>query len=125
MEEEEDVSEEGDDTVLYILLRAADRFFAEYNRYPGYFDNTVEADIPKLRSCLNKLLHDWGLSVNIKDDYVQEMCRYGAAELHTMSAFMGGVVAQEVIKVVTGQFVPINNTFIYNGQRQTSTTVTL
>ncbi|BFZ12834.1 hypothetical protein BsWGS_15873 [Bradybaena similaris] len=123
--EEEDSSDEGDETVLYILLRAADRFFTECNHYPGYFDNTVEADIPKLRVCLNKLLHDWSLNVTIKDDYVHEMCRYGAAELHTISAFMGGVAAQEVIKVLTGQFVPINNTFLYNGQRQTSTTIML
>ncbi|XP_059164934.1 NEDD8-activating enzyme E1 regulatory subunit-like isoform X2 [Physella acuta] len=125
MAEEEDPSDEGDDTVLYILLRAADKFFAEYNRYPGYFDNTVDADIPKLKTCLNKLIHDWGLNSTIKDDYVHEICRYGASELHTISAFMGGVAAQEVIKVVTGQFLPINNTFIYNGQRQTSTTVIL
>ncbi|KAK3792128.1 hypothetical protein RRG08_055391 [Elysia crispata] len=125
MEEEEDASDEGDDTVLYILLRAADRFFTEYTRYPGFFNNSVEADIPKLKACLVKLTHDWGLSAGLKDDYIQEMCRYGASELHTVSAFMGGVTAQEVIKLVTGQFVPINNTFIYNGQRQTSTTIKL
>ena len=49
MEEEEDASDEGDETVLYILLRAADRFFTEYTRYPGFFNNNVEADIPKLK----------------------------------------------------------------------------
>ncbi|RUS86896.1 hypothetical protein EGW08_005301 [Elysia chlorotica] len=125
MEEEEDASDEGDDTVLYILLRAADRFFAEYTRYPGFFNNSVEADIPKLKTCLTKLIHDWGLTTGVKDDFIQEMCRYGASELHTVSAFMGGVAAQEAIKLITGQFVPINNTFIYNGQRQTSTTIKL
>ncbi|KAH9493174.1 NEDD8-activating enzyme E1 regulatory subunit [Bulinus truncatus] len=125
MEEEEDATSESDDTVLYVLLRAADRFFTEYNRYPGYFDDTVDADIPKLKACLSKLLHDWGLSTGIKDDYVHEICRYGASELHTVAAFMGGVAAQEVIKLLTGQFVPINNTFIYNAQKQTSTTIVL
>ena len=38
---------------------------------------------------------------------------------------MGGVAAQEVIKILTAQFVPINNTYIYNGFMQTSTTVQL
>ena len=52
-------------------------------------------------------------------------CRYGASELHSIASYMGGVAAQEVIKVLTGQFVPINNTLIYNGFMQTSTTVQL
>jgi len=28
---------------------------------------------------------------------------------------MGGVGSQEAIKLVTSQFVPLNNTFIFNG----------
>ena len=38
---------------------------------------------------------------------------------------MGGACAQEVIKVVTEQFVPINNTFIYNAMKQTSISLEL
>jgi amyloid beta precursor protein binding protein 1 len=38
---------------------------------------------------------------------------------------MGGVAAQEAIKVLTCQFVPINNAFVYNGFQQTSTTASL
>lgn len=41
--------------------------------------------------------------------------RYGGAELHTIGAFVGGVAAQEVIKIVTHQYVPFSNTYIYNG----------
>jgi len=52
-------------------------------------------------------------------------CRYGAAELHTISAFIGGTAAQEAIKVITRQFVPVNNTYIYNAMKQTSVTVEL
>jgi amyloid beta precursor protein binding protein 1 len=76
------------------------------------------------------------------------MVRFGAAELHVVAAFMGGIAAQvgicagaatqtlfmgrdgaraetwattfaaasqEVIKLVTGQFVPAAGTLIYNG----------
>lgn len=48
-------------------------------------------------------------------DYLEEMCRYGAAELHSVAAVIGGAAAQEVIKLVTHQFVPVNNTFLYSG----------
>lgn len=36
-----------------------------------------------------------------------------------------GTAAQEAIKIITKQFVPFNNTFIYNAMLQTSMTVQL
>jgi amyloid beta precursor protein binding protein 1 len=53
------------------------------------------------------------------------MCRYGAAELHSVAAFLGGAAAQEAIKIITHQFVPFNNTYIYNGITATSATFQL
>jgi len=123
--EEEEMGVGGQEVLLYCLLRAAHRFQGEFTHLPGQFPDTWEADVPQLKACLSKLLHDWGFSSTVKDDYVQEMCRFGGCELHTVAAFMGGVAAQEVIKVVTGQFVPINNTFIYNAHTQTSATFSL
>ncbi|XP_041376765.1 NEDD8-activating enzyme E1 regulatory subunit-like [Gigantopelta aegis] len=117
--------EEGDDVVFYVMLRAVDKFYEEFNRYPGWYNDQVEADVARLKTCVGRVLHDWGLTPTVKDDYIHEMCRYGASELHTVSAFMGGVVAQEVIKIITGQFLPFNNTFIYNAMKQTSSTVCL
>ncbi|XP_013393468.1 NEDD8-activating enzyme E1 regulatory subunit isoform X2 [Lingula anatina] len=114
-----------DDAIWYILLRAVDKFYADFNRYPGVYDDQVEADIPKLKTCLAKLLHEYGNVYNIKDDFVHEMCRYGAAEIHSVASFLGGVAAQEAIKIITGQFVPMNNTYIYNAMKQTSVTVEL
>ena len=48
------------------------------------------------------------------EEQIHEICRYGGAELHSVGAFLGGVVAQEVIKVVTGQYVPVDNLLVYN-----------
>lgn len=111
--------------VFYVLLRAVDRFFAEYGRYPGYYNDEVEPDIVKLKSCLCKILQEWGCGPLAKDDYVHEMCRYGAAELHSVAAFVGGCAAQEVIKIITGQYVPLDNTFLYNAMTATSATFQL
>lgn len=57
-----------------------------------------------------------------KDDCVHEVCRVGGSELHSVASIVGGCAAQEVIKLITGQFVPINNLFIYNAL--TSQTIT-
>jgi len=106
--------------VYYVMLRGIDRFYSEYNIYPGEFE--VEPDIVKLKSCISKLLNEWGCGTLAKDDYVHEICRYGGAELHSVSSFIGGCAAQEVIKFITHQYKPLNNTFIYDAM--TSNTVT-
>ncbi|KAH7322961.1 hypothetical protein B0I35DRAFT_407368 [Stachybotrys elegans] len=45
----------------------------------------------------------------------QEVARAAGGELHNIAAVMGGMVAQEVIKVVTQQYVPVDNTCIFDG----------
>ncbi|KAI2579014.1 NEDD8 activating enzyme E1 subunit 1, partial [Homo sapiens] len=112
-------------------------FHKQQGRYPGVSNYQVEEDIGKLKSCLTGFLQEYGLSVMVKDDYVHELlikihvsvvsfsCRYGAAEPHTIAAFLGGAAAQEVIKIITKQFVIFNNTYIYSGMSQTSATFQL
>lgn len=46
---------------------------------------------------------------------VAELGRAHEAELHNVSALTGGMVAQEVIKVITKQYVPIDNTCVFDG----------
>lgn len=45
----------------------------------------------------------------------EEVARAKGGELHNISSFTGGLVAQEVIKIITRQYVPIDNTCIYDG----------
>ncbi|KAJ7985949.1 hypothetical protein DPEC_G00345760 [Dallia pectoralis] len=111
--------------VLYLMLRSVGRFYQQHSRYPGVYDYQVEEDISKLKLCVHSLLQEYGLNVNVKDDYIHEFCRYGAAEPHTVASFLGGCAAQEAIKIITRQFVPFNNTFIYNAMSQTSATFQL
>ncbi|KAG8196579.1 hypothetical protein JTE90_014140 [Oedothorax gibbosus] len=108
-----DLEHEDSDIIFYVLLRAADRFYHEYRRYPGQNNEDVEADIVRLKNIVTSLMSEWGCSPIMKDDYVHEMCRFGASELHSVAAFVGGCAAHEVIKLITGQYVPFNNTFTY------------
>lgn len=45
----------------------------------------------------------------------QEVARGKGGELHNISALTGGMVAQEVIKIITKQYIPIDNTCIFDG----------
>ena len=51
----------------------------------------------------------------VEEEYAREVVRAGGAELHCVAAIVGAVVAQEAIKLVTRQFVPLGGVFVYNG----------
>ena len=45
----------------------------------------------------------------------QELGRTAGGELHNISALTGGMIAQEVIKVITKQYIPFDNTCVFDG----------
>lgn len=45
----------------------------------------------------------------------EEVARAAGGELHNVSAVTGGMVAQEMIKIITKQYIPIENTCIFDG----------
>ncbi|XP_058829901.1 nedd8-activating enzyme E1 regulatory subunit [Topomyia yanbarensis] len=100
--------------VHYMTLRAVDKFQAEYGYLPG--ECQVEVDTSRIKSLAAKMVSEWGISTPpISDDLAHEVCRYGGAEIHSISAFFGGCIAHELIKLVTKQYKPFDNTFIYDG----------
>lgn len=56
-----------------------------------------------------------GATVLVTRAHAAEITRYGGCELHNISAMIGGIAAQEAVKIITHQYVPLNNTYIYNG----------
>lgn len=114
------------DVIYYVLLRAAEQFYEMYHFYPGDGTEGIEADVVKLKSITVSLLQKWQMSgIQVQDDHITEFCRYGAGEVHSVAAFLGGVAAQEVVKIITHQFVPLNNTLIYNAATSSTVTFTI
>ena len=110
--------------VWYLLFRAVDAFFIKNGRYPGDTDKTYEEDIKALQELAQTFAKESSLDFtgafpNL-NDYAHEMTRYGGGELHNVASIVGGTVAQEVIKTVTGQWVSANNTWIFNGINSSS-----
>ncbi|KAL4868641.1 hypothetical protein BDV12DRAFT_94315 [Aspergillus spectabilis] len=50
----------------------------------------------------------------------RELRRTEGGELHNISSLTGGLVAQEALKVLTRQYVPLDNTCVFNGIRSSS-----
>ena len=49
-----------------------------------------------------------------------DSCRFGRGEIHNIASFIGGVASQEVIKLITHQYIPMDNTFVFDGARSVS-----
>ena len=47
--------------------------------------------------------------------HADELARFGGGQLHCTAAFIGGVAAQEVVKIITHQYIPLNNCYMFNG----------
>ena len=61
----------------------------------------MDEDISRLKTTAVSLLSDLCCNGStLTEDLINEMCRFGAAELHAVAAFIGGIPAQEVIKVL-------------------------
>jgi len=78
-------------------------------------NNTEERDEKHVKAAITKLQGEVKFESDLPFKYVEEVLRCDLHELHAIASIMGGIAAQEVIKVITKQFVPCNNTFIYNG----------
>lgn len=108
-------NEEDEFVTIGLCLKALDLFFSTYGRLPGCQNDQVETDINKLKDCVKLIVGKISNRLKTLDQWLYELCRYGGAELHATSAFLGGCIAQEVIKLITNQYVPVDNTLVYNG----------
>ena len=97
----------------YAGIRTLDNFQHKHSKDPGI------NDIQELKDYLE------GFYKPVSDDIIEEMIRFGSSELHCISALIGGVGSQEAVKLITKQYTPINNTFIYNGIYSTSEVLNL
>ncbi|KAH6564511.1 hypothetical protein BASA50_001474 [Batrachochytrium salamandrivorans] len=102
----------------YWLLRAVDRFRDVYERYPGSCIQDIDTDTQSLGVLVSQLHQENNVSgVTINLDQTSEIVRAGGCELHNIASIIGGIASQEAIKLLTGQYTPVDNTVIFNGIR--------
>merc|ERR1712137_981645 len=103
---------EDEDSLIqwYIALRAADRFREEQGHWPGC--NCVDTDAAGLASdlagmtqCAAKIIAAYKVEGAAADSkMLEEVVRFGGSELHTTSSVLGGIAAQEAVKLATKQY---------------------
>jgi amyloid beta precursor protein binding protein 1 len=68
-----------------------------------------------VQCCTSEDMSQASDKVELTKNHAIEVVRYGGVCLHNISSLIGGVAAQESIKILTHQYIPLNNTFVYNG----------
>ncbi|KAA0171183.1 hypothetical protein FNF28_00949 [Cafeteria roenbergensis] len=109
-----------------VMLRAADDFQCATGRFPGAGASPdLTADAAEVAKYAAVHAAGYGVADHVTEEHAQEITRYGACEPHVVAATMGAVVAQEAVKLLTQQYVPVDNTFIFNGIATTAAVATL
>ncbi|KAF2708757.1 hypothetical protein K504DRAFT_381144 [Pleomassaria siparia CBS 279.74] len=119
---------------LYIAFLAFDEFVATHDKdrlsgapkMPG--ETRQETDTEKVTGIAFKITDDLikeaGTFIEEPDytavkerigEFVQELVRAGGAELHNIASLTGGIVSQEIIKAITEQYIPVDNTCLFDG----------
>jgi hypothetical protein len=96
-----------------LTLRAADLFHAKHGRLPGCSD--IGGDAAELQSLAESQLQSLNLDQSVVPECFQELVRWQGAELHNIAAAIGGIAAQEALKLIVQQYVPLNNTLLFDG----------
>ena len=123
----------------YITFLAWDEFVATHTtpsndmggeglRVPGSNDSEFEIDKERMIGITHKIVDDLINEANthiddpeysgLKDKVSSicvEMVRAGGGELHNIASLTGGLIAQEVIKAITRQYIPVDNTCLFDG----------
>jgi NEDD8-activating enzyme E1 regulatory subunit len=102
----------------YVLLRCADLFFAKHGYFPGRKESkSMEQDSKELKQIVDDFLKEYGVTEvhSELDGCIKEMVRFGCSENNSVSSLVGGVAAQELIKLSTKQRLPMVNTWLFSG----------
>ncbi|KAI8984578.1 Appbp1-Uba3-Nedd8, an E1-ubiquitin-like protein complex with Atp [Mycotypha africana] len=108
----------------YFVFKAADKFQTIYGRLPA-----TESDFDNLKANVTSLMESLGVSTEemgeiatseMLNRVLTNYVRFNDLETANLAALLGGLAAQEAIKLLTHQYIPINNTCIFNGILSTS-----
>ena len=101
-------------------VKAAEIYQEKHGNWPRPGDEGTNVEIEGL---IVDVLTSYGLTLSsgtlfsneTVSSVASEITRYEGAENHCVGSVVGGVAGQEGVKVITGIYTPIDNTYVFNG----------
>ena len=105
---------------LYFAVIVDIKFCLKNSRY------ATTKDSKSLLLLKNETLTKMNVPVDfLADDLLLKIVELRNVELMPVSAIMGGFLAQEAVKVITGKEVPFNNFFVFDATEQSTLLMTI
>ena len=98
--------------VLYLAFQILEKFIKLEQRYPNQNDKSNLRTLAVSYLCGEKTLPSFPDGL---DKFLDEISRYSGIEIHNISAVIGGITGQEIIKLLTNQYIPVNNSLGFDG----------
>uniref|UniRef100_A0A0N4ZXF7 NEDD8-activating enzyme E1 regulatory subunit n=1 Tax=Parastrongyloides trichosuri TaxID=131310 RepID=A0A0N4ZXF7_PARTI len=89
-----------------------------------YFNEILKASVNNEKEIMQKCSFEH-FSKILPLDTVTEFVRCRSTQIVPINSIVGGITAQEIIKVITKQYIPIDNCLIFDGYKQLSETFKL
>ncbi|OWB82472.1 hypothetical protein B5S33_g1098 [[Candida] boidinii] len=104
---------------IYLGFLAIEKFYHEHNKYP-----TDSSDSAELRAIMISILcyYDINSFPEGLDKILDEFIRYKGLEIHNVSSLIGGITSQEIIKILTNQYLQLDNCLTFDGIRSKAET---
>ncbi|CAD7696785.1 unnamed protein product [Ostreobium quekettii] len=93
---------------LYFILQVCAEFQRRLSRPPA------AADIEDVKSLARRMAADGGLSERLYSERLLSLFVEGAGELAAVCAIVGGILGNEIVKVVSGRGEPLRNFFFFS-----------
>lgn len=105
---------------LHIGFQALHAFQVAKNRLPNPMDDD---DALIVLGAAKKFAEQEKIEVELNEKLIKELSYQALGDLNAMAAFFGGIVAQEVLKAVSGKFQPIQQWFYFDSLESLPTSV--
>merc|ERR1712137_911200 len=93
----------------HVAFLALHEFRKQFDRLPAPYN---QADADNLLKCAQTVNDEFKFTEKLDEELLQKFSFTAMGNISPMAAFLGGVVAQEVLKACTGKFTPIQQ-FLY------------
>lgn len=86
---------------IQLVFDAVFSFEKQNSRFPGDTDNSSELDqdVTDILSDVSRMARNLESEPTVKKELIEEIVRTGAMEIHSVASYLGGITAQEIIKV--------------------------
>ena len=101
---------------IQMVFDSVFAFEKQNSRFPGDTDNASELDqdVTDVLSMVCRSARNLECEPPVKKELIDEIVRTGGMEFHTVASYLGGITAQEIIKVINMKNIWVLCNNIYN-----------